>query len=86
MGGLLRRAIRAAGRPPVWLGMALFFDAAFAVAAISVGRSPNLAELLGIAPLLACARCNGRMTAQGEGQSHGIGKVVCDAGLIAVGS
>jgi hypothetical protein len=63
MGVLLWRVIRVAGRPPVWLGMALAFDAAIAVTAITAGRDLNLADLLGAAPLLASARCNGRMTA-----------------------
>jgi serine phosphatase RsbU (regulator of sigma subunit) len=38
-------------------------DAVIAVTAISVGRGLKLAGLLGVAPMLACARCNGRMTA-----------------------
>src|SRR5581483_8231762 len=63
MGVLLWRVIRVAGRPPVWLGMALAFDAAIAVTAITAGRDLNLADLLGAAPLLASARCNGRVTA-----------------------
>ena len=62
MGVLLRRAIRAAGRPPVWLGMALVFDAAIAVVAVSSSRSIELSGLLGVAPLLICARYGGRMT------------------------
>jgi hypothetical protein len=63
MSVLLRRAIRAAGRPPVWLGMAFVLDAAITVVAISSGRSVKLSGLLGMAPLLTCARYGGRMTA-----------------------
>src|SRR5947209_179463 len=63
MSVLLRRAIRIAGRPPVWLGMDGVLDAVIAVTAVSAGRSLKLAGLLGVAPILACARCNGRMTA-----------------------
>ncbi len=63
MGLLLRRALRATSRPSVWLVLALVLDAAVAVAAIAVGGTLNLADLLAAGPLLACARCNGRMTA-----------------------
>jgi hypothetical protein len=54
MGVLLRCAIRAAGRPPVWLGVALVFDVAITVVAISPGQSVKLSALLGVAPLLTC--------------------------------
>jgi sigma-B regulation protein RsbU (phosphoserine phosphatase) len=63
MSVLLRRATRATGQPLVWLAAAGVLDAVIAVTAISVGRGPDVADLLGMAPLLACARCNGRMTA-----------------------
>lgn len=63
MSVLLQRAIKAAGRPPVWLGMALVLDAAIAVMAISAVPSVKLSGLLGVAPLLTCARYGGRMTA-----------------------
>ena len=62
MGVLLRRTIRAAGRPPLWLGMALVLDAVITVIAISSSRSIKLSGLLGVAPLLACARYGGRIT------------------------
>lgn len=61
--GVLRRARTAMGRPSVWLGLALVLDAAIAVTAIAVGRGFMLTGLLAAAPLLACARCNGRTTA-----------------------
>jgi sigma-B regulation protein RsbU (phosphoserine phosphatase) len=63
MGVLLRRAIRATSQPPVWLGMALGLDAVIAITGILIGHSFNLTGLLAAGPLLACARCNGRLTA-----------------------
>ncbi len=60
---LLRRATRAMSQQPVWIMIALVLDAAIAVAVIAVGPSFNLTGLLAVGPLLACARCNGRMTA-----------------------
>src|SRR5258708_29930188 len=62
MGVLLRRAIRAAGRPPAWLAMALVVDAVITVLAVSPGLSVKLSGLLGVAPLLACARYAPRIT------------------------
>jgi hypothetical protein len=59
---LLQRGIRAAGRPLVWLGTALVFDAAITAAAISSDRAIKLSALLGVAPLLTCARYGSRMT------------------------
>jgi serine phosphatase RsbU (regulator of sigma subunit) len=43
--------------------MALVLDAAIAAAAMSAGRGVKVSGLLGLAPLLACARCTGRVTA-----------------------
>src|SRR5208282_3818062 len=63
MSVLLRRAWRATGRPLVWLVLALVLDAVVAITAIVVGGPLNLADLLAARPLLACARCDGRMTA-----------------------
>src|SRR6266702_2393572 len=63
MSVLLRRAIRTAGRPPVWLGMAFAFDAAITAMAISSSPSVKMSGLLGVAPLLTCARYGARMTA-----------------------
>src|SRR5277367_1712591 len=60
---LLRRALRATSRASVWLALALVLDAVIAITAILVGGTLNLADLLAAGPLLACARCNGRMTA-----------------------
>jgi sigma-B regulation protein RsbU (phosphoserine phosphatase) len=76
MGVLPRRAIRAAGRPPVWLGMALVLDAAITITAISPGRSVKLSGLLGVAPLLICARYGGRMTALAAGYALALCGVV----------
>jgi phosphoserine phosphatase RsbU/P len=63
MGLLLRRATRAMGQQPVWMVIALVLDAVIAVTGILIGGSFNLTGLLAVGPLLACARCNGRMTA-----------------------
>jgi phosphoserine phosphatase RsbU/P len=60
---LLRRAWRATGRPAVWLALSVALDTLIGLAAIGAGDHVNLAELLAAGPLLACARCNGRLTA-----------------------
>ena len=60
---LLRRATRAMGQQPVWIMIALVLDAVIAVTGIFVGPGFNVTGLLAVGPLLACARCNGRMTA-----------------------
>ena len=60
---LLRRATRAMGEQPVWIMIALVLDAVIAVTGIIVGPGFNMTGLLAVGPLLACARCNGRMTA-----------------------
>ena len=60
---LLRRAARAMGQQPVWIMMALVLDAVIAVTGILVGPGFNMTGLLAVGPMLACARCNGRMTA-----------------------
>jgi hypothetical protein len=60
---LLRRATRAMGQQPVWIMIALVLDAVIAVTGILIGPSFNLAGLLAVGPLLACARCTGRITA-----------------------
>ena len=60
---LLRRATSAMGQQPVWMVIALVLDAVIAVTGILIGGSFNLTGLLAVGPLLACARCNGRMTA-----------------------
>jgi hypothetical protein len=63
MGVLLRRAIRATSQSPGWAVLALVLDAVIAVTAILIGQRLNLADLLAAGPLLACARCSGRITA-----------------------
>ena len=60
---LLRRATRIMVQQHVWIMIALVVDAVVAVAGIFIGPGFNMAGLLAVGPLLACARCNGRMTA-----------------------
>ncbi len=43
--------------------MTLLLDAVIAITAIWVGGAVNVADVLAAGPLLACARCDGRMTA-----------------------
>jgi hypothetical protein len=50
------------GQQPVWIMIALVLDAVIAVTGIFVGPGFNMTGLLAVGPLLACARCNGRMT------------------------
>jgi hypothetical protein len=64
---LMRRAARGLGRQPVWITVALVLDAALAVTGILTGSRFNLTGALAIGPLLACARCNGRLTALAAG-------------------
>jgi phosphoserine phosphatase RsbU/P len=66
---LLRRAARALGRQPVWFTVALVLDVAIAVTGISIGPRFNLAGALAAGPLLACARCDGRLTALAVGSA-----------------
>jgi sigma-B regulation protein RsbU (phosphoserine phosphatase) len=73
---LLRRAARATGQQPVWIMIALVLDAAIAVTGILVGPGINLTGLLAVGPLLACARCNGRMTALVAGYALALCAVV----------
>jgi len=58
----LRRLSSAFDGQPAWLAMALVLGAVIAVVAISAGNRLNLADVLAATPLLACARCNGRLT------------------------
>ena len=60
---LLRRATRVIGKQPVWIMIALATDAVIAVTGILIGARFNITGLLAVGPLLACARCGGRMTA-----------------------
>jgi len=59
----LQRLSRSLERQPVWLSMTLALGAVITVVAIVAGSKLNLADLLAATPLLACARCNGRLTA-----------------------
>src|ERR1700689_3606788 len=76
MGVLVRRAIRATSRPQVWFWMTLVLDAVIAIAGVSIGHSFNLTGLLAAGPLLACARCNGRMTALAGGYAIALCAIV----------
>lgn len=60
---LLRRATRAMARQRVWTMIALVLDAVIAVTGIIAGPGFNMTGLLAVGPLLACARCSGRLTA-----------------------
>lgn len=51
------------GQQRVWIMIALVLDAAIAGTGIVMGPGFNMAGLLAVGPLLACARCDGRMTA-----------------------
>jgi hypothetical protein len=51
------------GQQPVWIMIALVLDAVIAVTGILIEPSFNLTALLAVGPLLACARCTGRVTA-----------------------
>src|SRR6266851_3674483 len=73
---LLRRATRALGQQPVWLGMVLVLDAVIAITGILLGKSFNLTGSLAAGPLLASARCNGRMTALVAGYAIALGAIV----------
>jgi sigma-B regulation protein RsbU (phosphoserine phosphatase) len=84
MGVLPRRAVRATSGPSIWLALAFGLDAIIAVIAILIGRGLNLAELLAAGPLLACARCGGRMTALVAGYAIALCAIV--TGVIGASS
>jgi phosphoserine phosphatase RsbU/P len=56
--------------------MTLVLDAVIAIAGVSIGHSFNLTGLLAAGPLLACARCNGRMTALAAGYAIALCAIV----------
>lgn len=70
------------GRQPVWIMIALVLDAAIAVTGIFVGPGFNMTGLLAAGPLLACARCDGRMTALVAGYAL----VLCGVVALATGT
>jgi hypothetical protein len=77
MSVLLRRAWeRAANRPAVWLAWIIGIDGVIAVVGAMIGRSFNLTGLLSAAPLLACARCNARVTALVSGYALALCAIV----------
>jgi hypothetical protein len=84
MGVLPRRAVRATSRPSIWLALVLGLDAIVAVIAVLIGRSLNLAELLAVGPLLACARCRGWITALVAGYAIALCAIV--TGVIGAAS
>ncbi|HEX2822241.1 MAG TPA: PP2C family protein-serine/threonine phosphatase [Streptosporangiaceae bacterium] len=87
MSVFLRRAIRAASQPSIWLAVVLGLDAVIAVAAIVVGRSVDLSDLLAAAPLLACARCGGRVTTLVAGYAIALCAIVTAvAGMLGTAS
>lgn len=64
MSVLLRRTLRrVTSRRGAWIRLVLLVDAVIAVTGMAIGTSLNLTGLLSAGPLLACARCNGRVTA-----------------------
>jgi sigma-B regulation protein RsbU (phosphoserine phosphatase) len=79
MSVLLRRAIRAMNQSPGWFVLTLVLDAVIAGAAILMGQSLNLADLLAAGPLLACARCSGRTTALVAGYAIALAAIVTAA-------
>jgi len=63
MSVLLRRAwTLIALRPQVWLAAVVMFNTIIAVTGIIIGPGFNSTGLLSAGPLLACARCNWRLT------------------------
>jgi hypothetical protein len=67
------------GQQPVWIMIALGLDAVIAVTGILIGPRFNLTGLLAVGPLLACARCNGRLTALAAGFALALCAVVAAA-------
>ncbi len=64
MSVLLRRIWgRLTRRRGLWVCMVLVVDTVIAVSGMAIGTGLNLTGLLSAGPLLACARCNGRITA-----------------------
>jgi phosphoserine phosphatase RsbU/P len=77
MSVLLHRAWEwVSGRPSAWLGMVLAIDAVIAIAGIAVGSGLNLTAMLSAGPLLACARCNGRVTGLVSAYALALGAIV----------
>jgi phosphoserine phosphatase RsbU/P len=72
----LQRLSRSLERQPVWLAMALALGAVITAVAIVAGSKLNLADLLAATPLLACARCNGRLTALAAGCAIALSAIV----------
>jgi len=64
---LLRRATRGLGQRHVWIMVALMLDVVIAVTGILTGPQFNLTGFLAVGPLLACARCDGRLTGLAAG-------------------
>ena len=73
---LLRRAARGLGQQNAWVMAALVLDVVIAVTGILIGPRFNLTGALAIGPLLACARCDGRLTGLTAGVAAGLAVVV----------
>ena len=73
---LLRRAARGLSQQNVWVMVALALDVAIAVTGILIGPRFNLVGALAVGPLLACARCDGRLTGLTVGVAAGLCIVV----------
>jgi phosphoserine phosphatase RsbU/P len=59
----LHRAWEWAGRPSNWLGVVFGIESVLAIAGIGIGGRFNLTAVLTVGPLLASARCSGKVTA-----------------------
>jgi phosphoserine phosphatase RsbU/P len=73
---LLRRAARGLGQQNAWVMVALVLDVVIAVTGILTGPRFNLTGALAVGPLLACARCDGRLTGLTVGVAAGLAVVV----------
>ena len=73
---LLRRAARGLGQQNVWVMVALVLDVVIAATGILTGPRFNLTGALAVGPLLACARCDGRLTGLTAGVAAGLAVVV----------
>jgi phosphoserine phosphatase RsbU/P len=73
---LLRRAARGLGQQNAWVMVALVLDVVIAVTGILTGPRFNLTGALAVGPLLACARCDGRLTGLTAGVAAGLAVVV----------
>lgn len=73
---LLRRAARGLSQQRAWIMVALVLDVVIAVTGILIGTRFNLTGALAVGPLLACARCDGRLTGLAAAVAAGLSVVV----------